>query len=253
MPNSVFRTDTSTRFRFAVNWRVTVFSFVLFPILIGLGFWQLQRGEDKQERLDDWAAQQGSEALDITSFKPLKLMPFQRVAFNARFMPSKYWLLEGRIYKGRSGYEVLIPARLESGEVVLINRGWVPANQDRRIFPEIDTITAAQKFWGEVRQPTQTALINEHENTAVQWPHRILEMNLLLMSEQLSESITPYVVALDMDHPSAFIVQKAAINMPPEKHHGYAVQWFSMAVALLVLWLITNTNLVELLRGKKRE
>lgn len=226
-----------------LNWRLSLFTALLLPVLVFLGFWQLSRADEKRALVAEWQRQSAEAPVQVNSFFSAKLETYQKVRFEAALLPERYWLLEARIYQGRPGYEVFMPAVLANGERILINRGWLKADQDRRILPTVVTPAARQWLWGEVRKPVQTALVSEHDNPIEAWPHRVLEVDLRLMSKQLGQPLMPYIIALDADHPSAFVVQSIPVNMPPEKHQGYAVQWFSMSVALFLLWLFTNTNI----------
>lgn len=236
---------------FSINWRITLFSLTFLPILIGLGVWQLSRAEEKREWLLVWEQQQIKPPVTVERLTDIELAPHARIELEAQLNAETFWLLEGRIYRGEPGYEVLMPASLASGETIIVNRGWVSANQDRRLLPEISTSSIRQRFWGELREPTQTALVDEKDNPLQRWPHRILEADIAVMSEQLGLELAPLVFTLAVDHPQAFVIQPSRLNMSPEKHHGYALQWFGMAIVLAVLWFCTNTNLLSLIKQKR--
>lgn len=253
----------STHLGFNLNWRLTVCSLVLFPILIGLGLWQLNRADEKQGLMDAWKRQRAATSQSVMQFKGNTFPAYQPVTFLAYYLPEHYWLLEAKMYQGRPGYEVLMAAELafaelgpeeqkniESTERILVNRGWVPADPDRRKLPLIETPTTAVQMYGELRNQSDTALIDESKNSLLSWPHRVLEIKLDVMSAQLGKPLS-HIVALDATDPSAFVVQSTPINMPPEKHRGYAVQWFSLAAALLLLWFVSNTNVMAMINRKK--
>ena len=63
-------------------------------------------------------------------------------------------------------------------------------------------------------------------------------------------SLFPYTVRIDSDQPGALAVDWQIINVSPQKHHGYAVQWFSMAAALALIYLVRSSNIWQLVRGK---
>lgn len=229
--------------KLTLNWRLSLFTALLLPVLVTLGFWQLARADEKRELLAQRQQQRAEPPYVMSRLPSQPLETYQKIRVEAAFLPKQYWLLEARIYQGRPGYEVFMPARLASGELIVVNRGWLKADLDRRVMPTIETSTTRQWLWGETRKPVQTALVSELDNPIQAWPHRVLEVDLGIMAKQLGQPLSSFILALDEDHPSAFIVQSAAVNMPPEKHQGYAVQWFSLAFALCVLWLVTNTNL----------
>mgnify|MGYP000143624448 CR=1 FL=1 len=59
-----------------------------------------------------------------------------------------------------------------------------------------------------------------------------------------------YQLRLDQDSPGALQTGWAAVSVQPAKHTGYAVQWFVMALVLLLMTLIANSNLVEWLKQR---
>lgn len=235
--------------KLTLNWRLTLFAGIFLPVLLGLGFWQLSRADEKRNIIEAWQAQQLDQPVLVDDLAQHEFVQHQKAELIASFAPERYWLLEARIINGQPGYEVLTPAYLENRQWLLVNRGWVKADPDRRVLPQIETSEIKQRLWGELRKPSHTALIDEKNNPVSIWPHRVLETDINTMSDQIGQKLAPFVLNLASDHPSAFIVQSKLINMPPTKHEAYAVQWFSLAFALLVLWLLTNTNIVQLFKN----
>ena len=56
----------------------------------------------------------------------------------------------------------------------------------------------------------------------------------------LGRPLFPYSVRLDAGQPGALRVDWEPINTQPEKHTGYAVQWFAMAIALVLFWVYSS-------------
>ena len=65
--------------------------------------------------------------------------------------------------------------------------------------------------------------------------------------------MAPYPVRIDDGQPGALAVDWQIVNVSPAKHRGYAVQWFTMAAVLAIIFLMRSSNLIELLRGRKSE
>lgn len=236
--------------RFNLNWKLTLFTAFFLPILISLGFWQLNRAQEKITILENWASQQDQAAIPIEKLSPSLLHYQPEVNFEGRFDTDHYWLQEGITLQGRVGYLVLMRVITTTGQNVLVNRGWVAADLDRNILPEISSSDALQSFQGRARSPSAAPMTQESHNPIERWPHRILEIELELMGQQARTTFSPFVVDLSADHPSSFHVIPRKLNASPEKHRGYAFQWFMMAATLVILWLITNTNLMSVI-GKK--
>lgn len=234
-------------FRFRLNWRLSLFTLCFVPILCSLGLWQLNRADEKRQILAEWALKANLPAEAFIA-NAVDSYQYQSVIMTGAFFSDQYWLLEGRTLNGRSGYEVLMPFKLVTNEVVVVNRGWVPASADRRELPSLNYPKMQVALNGKVYIPSDTALIDERDNTLRHWPHRVVEINTDVMSEQFAGKIEPYVLRLDQNDPYAFEINWKPTNMPPEKHLGYAFQWFGLAFVLAILWFLTNSNALELIK-----
>lgn len=240
------------RFQLSINWRLSAFCLFFFPLLMSLGFWQLDRASEKEAILLSWNASLAQSARTITRLSELSDAPYQGIQLSARIDPSTVWLLEGRVHQGRPGYEVLRPAQMGSGEWLLVNFGWVPAELDRSKLPVLPKVVVGQQsLSGRLQSPSDSALIDEGQNNFQSWPHRILEVDTALMSAQFGQRLFDQVLVIDEAHPLANVVLTKPVNMPPSKHRAYAIQWFSMACALCILWLFANSNLASLISRNK--
>ena len=78
--------------------------------------------------------------------------------------------------------------------------------------------------------------------------YQVIEAELL--AGALGTPVFPHTIRLDAGSPGALTVSWPLMNASPDKHMGYAVQWFAMAVTLLILTLIANSNLISWLKSK---
>ncbi len=241
-----------------------LFSVLMLPLLISLGLWQLQRAQEKATIQETWRAQQALAAVPLQDLVDVPELNFRRVSIRGEFDAEHYWLLENRILDGQLGYEVLMPFRLDADSaaagitVVLVNRGWVPAGAYRDQLPEVHTPAGPLTLSGSLVEPSDNQFITEVATPASHWPRKILEVDLDSLSTSLGEigyasDIYKRVLRIDAENIAALQVHWQPVNMTASKHQGYAVQWFSMAVALLILTLFANSNIAELLFSRKRK
>ena len=73
------------------------------------------------------------------------------------------------------------------------------------------------------------------------------------MAAMLDTMLYPYSVRLDADSPGALTVDWPLVNMAPEKHRAYAVQWFCMALALLLIFLWRSSNVGAWLKQRRSQ
>lgn len=79
------------------------------------------------------------------------------------------------------------------------------------------------------------------------WPYRIQLIDTEKLEEELGYSLLPIVLLLDKDLPDGFVRdwKPLPLRFGPEKNVGYAVQWFGLAAALLIIYLVVNTKKVS--------
>lgn len=248
----------SRRFLWEVNWKICAFSLLFLPVLLTLGFWQLDRAEEKrtiQQTLSDQQARpplRWDEYLRLRDADPVALQ-YRRIALTGRLDHRRYWLLENQIVNGQVGYAVIMPLHLETGEAVLINRGWVPGTGSRREPPEVQTPDGTVTLSGWLREPSDNRLLRGGvADMSDNWPKLILMADIDLMSQEYHRPLQPTLLQLEPDSAAALVVQWRPLNMPPSRHVGYAVQWFAMALVLVILTLFANSNLASVIRAKTR-
>lgn len=236
------------QFEFSINWKLSLASVLLFPLLIVLGFWQLNRADEKQTILEQWYKQQALPAKTVDSLEQLVDEPFQAIAIDGILDKTRYWLLEGKFYKGILGYQVLMVLHTEANEYLLVNRGWVQSSVYREELPQIVVPDGKVQLRGMLVIPSDFKLIDESESRVGEWPIRILEANTIAMSKQYGQELYSKVLRLEEQSVAAYQVDWQAVNILPAKHKAYAFQWFSMACALFILWFCANSNIIQLFR-----
>jgi surfeit locus 1 family protein len=74
------------------------------------------------------------------------------------------------------------------------------------------------------------------------WPRRIQRLHLPMLSREINTSLLPFMIRLQKESPSALVIDWPVINMLPEKHQAYAIQWFAMAIALVVFYIVLGVR-----------
>lgn len=214
----------------------TLVLLVLLPLMITLGFWQLDRGAQKQQLLDTWAAHREAAPMLGTDLSTLADPDFRRVTLRGTFDPDHTLLLDNRQRDGQVGIELLQPFHDQpSGLWVLINRGWLPW-PDRRTPPTYTTPSQPLTLQAWIYVAPGSAFQLGDAAPTGQWPRLVTAVEPATLWTQLGR--TGFVQELRLDPgPAAYRLDWPVVNMGPEKHLGYAVQWFAMSSALVVLYL----------------
>lgn len=212
----------------------TLFTFSAVVIMFALGLWQLQRAEEKTlylQQLENSGAQPISSMTDSSS-----LTDGQKVAINGHLLTEQYLLLDNKVHQGRVGYQVLVPLLSPQG-TVLVNFGWVPAPASRRQLPDVELPTGTFSATGSTAAARLNPMITETATGDNSWPKVVQQIDLPLFSQWLQRSLLPMVVQLDPEPSSGYQRHWQQVVMPPEKHIGYAIQWFGLALACMLVYL----------------
>jgi surfeit locus 1 family protein len=145
---------------------------------------------------------------------------------------------------GGAGYFVITPFALQGGGWLLVNRGWVPLGESRAARPAIAVDGAVRHIRGRadnmpspgIQMGTRVALAPPFPVVA-NFPSRA-EVAQLLQESKWSQAAD--LVLLDADQPEGYVRNWAPPGFPPLRHIGYAVQWFGLALALAVIYVVTN-------------
>lgn len=216
---------------------LTVIGIALF---VRLGFWQLDRAEQKQALLAQYAVGQRSQ-VEITPQNADSLSRYQRVRVSGHFDAAHQILLDNMpSHTGRPGYRVLTPLQSSAGWL-LVDRGWLPLGATRAILPDVSIGEAERNLTGTMdalpRAGLQLAGPPVDSNAA--WP-RVLSFPLQsALERQLGHKLIPGVLLLDASQPDGYErVWEAHLGFKPERHIGYAVQWFALAGAAVIIFLV---------------
>jgi len=227
---------------FSPNWKITLFFIAMLPLLVWLGCWQLERASQKQEMLDARIKASQQLATNITSVKENQRQSFLPVIAHGHYLPGKHILLDNQIMNGRAGYYVYSAFQLEgeNASVILVNRGWLMAPSDRRQVPTIQDVMALKEVSGYLWRPSKPGFVlSEYLNTE-QWPKIIQSVNFDNIQGILKQEVYPWTLVLKTNDNSEYPAAKYKIAISPEKHTGYAVQWFCMALVLLGMYLYNS-------------
>lgn len=232
---------------FAPRLLPTLVYVVLLVLLIGLGQWQLDRASQKRAALADRAAATDAPVLRLNE-RPASLArhEYRRATATGRYDTAHQFLLDNQVQDGRIGYRVLTPLRLPEREAaVLVQRGFVPIDGSRQTLPTLPPAPSPAQVSGRIDSgPSVGMRLGEAADGSGRWPRRLQYIDFKAMDAMLDYPLSDYVLvpgALATDA-VARRSERDAWRFGPERHEGYAVQWFSLAIALTLIWLVVNTR-----------
>jgi len=209
---------------------------------VSAGFWQLDRGDQKRRLFSAFAASDTAgpiEALvDEADAERYRYRPFR---VTGSYDTGRQFLLDNMMHNGRPGYQVLTPL-LNDGAAVLINRGWLPADADRSVLPEISVEAATRTVTGLLAPLPRPGIRLETAVPTVDmpWPRRQSFPTIEAIRAQLGYPVPNYQLLLEPEAAGGYVRDWRPAVMSPEKHLSYAVQWFSFAITLCIIFIIVN-------------
>ena len=241
------------KFNWQPNGKLIVFALLFLPLTIQLGFWQLSRAEEKRQLLAAHEARMQADYVVLNSLSVSQDQQNRRVRGEGQYDNNRVLLLDNRVRKGRPGYEVITLFQTKNGEKLLVNRGWVQAALDRKILPDIDHVNDRVELRGYLyRSPGKQIMLGE-DRWQQDKPLQIVQNAAPdYAAERLGERFYPYHLRLDEASPGALRTGWTIVNVMPSKHTGYAVQWFLIATLLVVMSIFANSNLMALIRSRRR-
>ncbi|MCY3911514.1 MAG: SURF1 family protein [bacterium] len=207
------------------------------------GFWQLHR---LSERRDHNSTVTNRSELPVVEIQTLVVIDddysigddieFRMVQAAGVYLVEEQVLIRNRTYQGSAGFWVLTPLRLQTGEAVAVNRGWIPHGVGTGASPADFAPAAGEvEVVGLVRATVTAAGLQQSD------PSRgvLAEMarpDLDRLSQQLDAALLPVYVQLQAQSPSG---GELPIPVPPPdlgegSHLAYAVQWFVFTTIALV-------------------
>ncbi|MEM8768332.1 MAG: SURF1 family protein [Pseudomonadota bacterium] len=219
--------------RFRPGWKMSLFVVLFLPLTLGLGSWQLNRAEEKRAFETAYLERIGARALppgDVVA-------DFQRLRLEGRYERGQDFLLDNQTLDGAIGFAVVSVFQAKDGRRWLINRGFLSGDRSRRSLPQILTpegeLTIVALAWPELG----LLPVFGEDNWAEGWPKVIQRLEVARMATFLDNAV-PWELRLEGGQPGVFEPASTLLNMPASKHTGYAVQWFGLAAALTIGFMI---------------
>ena len=222
----------------------------LLPLLIALGIWQLGRSEEKRLFLEQ--QEQGLSSSEIIQLSTViednaDALRYKKVQAAGHYDQAHQFLIDNQISAGKAGYFVLTPFVLQGeAKAVLVNRGWVPLNQNRSVLPDLQIKNEQTVVKGRInRFPSVGIKMAGAEIPSEGWPSVVQVVDSQVLGKKLAYSLFPFQLELDKDLPEGFKREwQTTTIMLPEQHTAYAMQWFALAftLTLLFIWYSCKRN-----------
>ena len=221
---------------FAPRLLPTLFAAGAVILFAALGNWQLGRAGEKRALERGFVA--GGPAIEWRRM-PADAPRFQRVALRGRYDPEHQFLLDNMSHESVAGIQVLTPLVLDDGSAVLVNRGWLPFGPTRQDLPPVAVSGEKRDVTGRVDDLPRPGIWLKSPS-AVGWPRLVQYPTMAELSAALGRELAPRQVLLDPGVPDGYVRDWSVPGTAPDRHLGYAVQWFAFAAVAAATWLVLS-------------
>jgi surfeit locus 1 family protein len=215
------------------NKLLTSFSIFFVFVFVFLGIWQIERAANKEGLLQDFNSEQESPPTRLTSQSP----NWSRVFVDGVFDSSRQILIDNQVHNGKVGYKIFTPFRFDDNKIVLVDRGWIGQGQSRSDLPQLNILEKKSRIIATVTSPEQGVLAGS-ELLTNEWPRVSQSKAVEVIALAFNEPILDIVLVLDPGSSQITeFIQIKPFAITPVKHYGYAMQWFTMSIVLLGMFL----------------
>ncbi len=211
--------------------KILIFAIIFAPLTFSLGVWQVNRANEKIEILENYDKLLLSTPLaldnDHKNWQPVKTSgTFEDFIIYE----------DNAILDGKAGYKIYHLFKNSDNSYIFIHRGFVERNKIKNNLPEVEVPEGIKNLEGKVLKRTNNAFI---QNIQESDSRIIQEFDLSYLKERHSllknKEIYEYLFNLQAENEMKFSAIEKPVNMSSSKHIGYAIQWFGLCAALIIL------------------
>ena len=233
-------------YQFSPGIFTSIVTAALLYTMLSLGFWQLDRAEYRRDLQQKIENRKDLEPIEFhllpSAAEQYRYLP---VFLRGRFDDVHQFLHDNRIVNGVSGFHVYTPFHADTGQTLLVNRGWIPQERTRDMVPNISVGTDIVRIEGLADVvPPRGVILADNVHADVRWPMILQYLDAGELSPLVGTDLQPMIVWLSPDSSQVYHHEYPAVNLNSAKNTGYAVQWFALSLALTIIYFITNTRRV---------
>jgi surfeit locus 1 family protein len=211
-------------------------------VLLGLGTWQVQRLFWKQALLAQIEHAEAADPVPLAQIEARKtLSPFMKISVTGTFLPdaTAFYGAEVRdIASGPAmGARMIEPLQESNGDLVLVDRGWVPLSRSAPLDQPSGVIMVS----GYVRFGDRRSWFSANDDLP---SRRFFTLDPSAIANAVGQpNVRPFVlVALAGGTPAGQSAEHwpdpaRHLPRPPNNHLSYAITWYGLAVALLAIFI----------------
>ena len=213
--------------------KILIFAIIFVPITISLGVWQIERANEKKLIIANYDKLLVSAPIALQ--KNQMLNNWQPIETTGTYEDTIVYE-DNAINNGKAGFKVYHLFRNDDGTFIFIHRGFIERNLIKNNLPEVEIPTEKKSIYGTTlfkQNNTFVKNIEESDSRIIQ------EFNASLLIDKYpmlkDKYLHPFLFNLDIRDVNKYQPIEKPVNMTASKHIGYAIQWFGLCAALIIL------------------
>ena len=206
-------------------------------VLIRLGFWQLDRLEQRRKFNDHYLKQISAKPIDL-NVQPIPMgledMEYREIFVSGYYDFENEIYLQNQAYQNEPGYRVVTPLRIDNSELaVFVERGWISFTDIENMSEINGKFNQKQTIHGIIRNPESNEKILKSETSTDNQQNLYLYVDINSLQLKTDYDLLPIYIQQKGERDNGKpIPQIAEIEISEGPHFGYAIQWFFFASLL---------------------
>ena len=213
--------------------KILIFAIIFVPITISLGMWQIERANEKKLIIANYDKLLVSTPIVLQKNQMLdNWQPIETIGTYEDIIVYE----DNAINNGKAGFKVYHLFRNDDGTFIFVHRGFIGRNLIKNNLPEVEIPAEKKSIYGTTlfkQNNTFVKNIEESDSRIIQ------EFNTSLLIERYpmlkDKYLHPFLFNLDIRDVDKYQPIEKPVNMTASKHIGYAIQWFGLCAALIIL------------------
>ena len=213
--------------------KILIFAIIFVPITISLGLWQIERANEKKVIISNYDKLLVSTPIALQKEQPLEnWQPIETVGAYQDLVIYE----DNAINSSKAGFKVYHLFQNGDGTFIFVHRGFIERNLIKNNLPRIDTPDGKKNIKGTTLFKQKNTFVKNIEESDIRI---IQEFNTSVLIERFpilkDRYLHPFLFNLDVRDADKFQPIEKPVNMTATKHIGYAIQWFGLCAALIIL------------------
>ena len=227
----------------------SIISLLCISLFLSLGFWQLDRANEKENIVNLYEQRQLLDAIALNSIgeSTIEDKYYRNYKIKGRYI-NQTFLIDNKIKDKQPGFNVISLFQISSSkEIILVDRGWIKMKGQRQEIEQNFKFLNNQGIEKNVQEingyiyPREKSYTIGDISTSKSWPRLLQAINFEEIKSTIKKDklfVEGIVFRLNSNNKFGFKRDWKIVFMDSTKHLGYAFQWFSMALALVILIIL---------------